>query len=146
MSIIDRNAIFFEGPLKAQATGPVVALTALTLPGRMEPMPVRISVTEGFDPAEVESLALVLEESATADAEATGWTAVPGAAWTAPGAALVAGARLGPRFLPQGVRASFLRLRLTPTPKEGKTPGKGRIFAALMREDEQPWEAALQKK
>ena len=127
MSIIDRNAIFFEGPLKAQATGPVVALTALTLPGRMEPMPVRISVTEGFDPAEVESLALVLEESATADAEASGWTAVPGAAWTAPG-------------------ASFLRLRLTPTPKEGKTPGKGRIFAALMREDEQPWEAALQKK
>ena len=120
MSIIDRNAIFFEGPLKAQATGPVVALTALTLPGRMEPMPVRISVS--------------------------GWTAVPGAAWTAPGAALVAGARLGPRFLPQGVRASFLRLRLTPTPKEGKTPGKGRIFAALMREDEQPWEAALQKK
>lgn len=109
-------------------------------------MPVRISVTEGFDPAEVESLALVLEESATADAEASGWTAVPGAAWTAPGAALVAGARLGPRFLPQGVRASFLRLRLTPTPKEGKTPGKGRIFAALMREDEQPWEAALQKK
>ena len=81
MSIIDRNAIFFEGPLKAQATGPVVALTALTLPGRMEPMPVRISVTEGFDPAEVESLALVLEESATADAEASGWTAVPGAAW-----------------------------------------------------------------
>lgn len=146
MAIIDRNAIFFEGPLTAQATGPVVALTALALPGRMEPMPVRVSVTEGFDPAEVESLALVLEEAATADAEASGWTAVPGASWTYPGAALMAGARLGPRFLPHAVRASYLRLRLTPTPKEGKTLARGRIFAALMREDEQPWEAALQKK
>ena len=145
MAIIDRNCIFFEGPVTAPATGPVVALTALTLPGRMEPMPLRVSVTEAFDTAEVESLALTLEEAATADAGAE-WTEVPGAVWTIPGAALTLGARLGPRFLPQGVRASFLRLRLTPAVKEGRSIGRGRIFAALMREDEQPWEAALQKK
>lgn len=146
MAIIDRNCIFFEGPLTATATGPVVALTALTLPGRMEPMPLRVSVTEAFDAAEVESLVLTLEEAATADAGDAGWKAVPGAVWTVPGAELVLGARLGPRFLPQGVRAPFLRLSLTPAAKEGKSIGKGRIFAALMREDEQPWEAALQKK
>ena len=145
MAIIDRNCIFFEGPLTAPATGPVVALTSLTLPGRMEPMPLRVSVTEAFDSAEVESLGLALEEASTADAGAE-WTEVPGAAWTIPGEALVLGARLGPRFLPQGVRASFLRLRLTPVARDGKTIGQGRIFAALMREDEQPWEAALQKK
>lgn len=124
----------------------MVALTALTLPGRMEPMPLRVSVTEAFDPAEVASLGLTLEEAATADAAAADWKAVPGAAWTVSGDALTLGARLGPRFLPQGVRACFLRLSLTPTAKEGKSIGKGRIFAALMREDEQPWEAALQKK
>ncbi|MBD5647019.1 MAG: hypothetical protein HDQ89_05145 [Desulfovibrio sp.] len=146
MAIIDRNCIFFEGPLTAPATGPVVALTALTLPGRMEPMPLRVSVTEAFDPAEVESLGLSLEEAATADAADADWQAVAGGAWTVPGEALTLGARLGPRFLPQGVRASFLRLRFTPVAKEGKSIGKGRIFAALMREDEQPWEAALQKK
>lgn len=146
MAIIDRNCIFFEGPLTAAATGPVVALNSLTLPGRMEPMPLRVSVTEGFDPAEVASLVLTLEEAATADAAESDWAAVSGAAWTVPGDALGPGARLGPRFLPQGVRASFLRLRLTPAAKEGKTIARGRIFAALMREDEQPWEAALQKK
>ena len=146
MAIIDRNCIFFEGPLTAPATGPVVALTALTLPGRMEPMPLRISVTEGFDPAEVESLGLTLEEAEAPDAPEDGWKEVSGAQWTIPGEALSLGARLGPRFLPQGVRASFLRLRLTPAVKEGRSIGRGRIFAALMREDEQPWEAALQKK
>ena len=29
MAIIDRNAVFFEGPLTADARGPAVALTAL---------------------------------------------------------------------------------------------------------------------
>ena len=145
MAIIDRNCIFFEGPLMAARTGAVVALTSLALPGRMEPMPVRISVTEGFDPAEVESLSLTLEEAAEAGADASGWTAVPGATWTCPGSALTRGARLGPRFLPHGVRAPFLRLALTPVLKADKTVSRGRIVAALMREDEQLWEAALQK-
>ncbi|MDE7370307.1 MAG: hypothetical protein K2N07_00905 [Desulfovibrio sp.] len=144
MAIIDRTCIFFEGPLTGAVTGDPVALTSLTLPGRMEPMPLRISVTEAFEPSEVASLALALEEAASADA--ADWTAVSGAAWTVPGDALTLGARLGPRFLPQGVRASFLRLTLTPVTKEGKTIGKGRIFAALMREDDLPWEPALQKK
>ncbi len=146
MAIIDRTCIFFEGPLTGAVTGQPVALTSLTLPGRMEPMPLRISVTEAFEPSEVASLALTLEEAASADAAESGWTAVPGAAWTVPGAALILGARLGPRFLPQGVRESFLRLTLTPVTKEGKTIGKGCIFAALMREDDLPWEPALQKK
>ncbi|MDE7242040.1 hypothetical protein [Desulfovibrio sp.] len=146
MAIIDRNCIFFEGALTGPATGSVVALTALALPGRMEPMPLRVSVTEAFDSAEVESLGLTLEEAAASDAADADWKAVPGATWSIPGAALTLGARLGPRFLPQGVRESFLRLRLTPAAKDGKAIGKGRVFAALMREDEQPWEAALQKK
>ena len=146
MAIIDRTCIFFEGPLTGAVTGDPVALTSLTLPGRMEPMPLRISVTEAFEPSEVERLGLVLEEAGAPDAEGADWSEVPGAAWTVPGEGLALGARLGPRFLPQGVRGSFLRLTLTPTAKEGKTIGRGRVFAALMREDELPWEPALQKK
>ena len=146
MAIIDRNCIFFEGPVTAQTTGNVVALTSLTLPGRMEPMPLRISVTEAFDPAETASLALTLEEAALPDGGDSAWTAVAGASWTLPAEALTLGARLGPRFLPQGVREPYLRLKLTPTAKDGKGIARGRIFAALMREDDLPWVPALQKK
>ena len=46
MAIIDRNAVFFEGPLTADAQSAAVALNALKLPGRMEPMPMRVSVTQ----------------------------------------------------------------------------------------------------
>lgn len=145
MAIIDRNCIFFEGPLKGTATGAAVGLAALALPGRMEPISMRISVTQGFDPAEVESISLTLEEAATPEPGESGWTPVSGASWSIPAARLVSGARLGPRFLPQGVSASFVRLKLALALKDGKTPGKGCIFAALMREDEQPWERALQK-
>ena len=66
MAIIDRNSILFEGPLTASGTGPAVALNALKLPGRMEPMPLRLSVTQGFKPEEVQSLSIGLEEADTA--------------------------------------------------------------------------------
>lgn len=64
MAIIDRNAVFFEGSLTANATGNTVALTACKLPGRMEPMPLRLSVTEAFLPAEVQNLSIDMEQAA----------------------------------------------------------------------------------
>lgn len=143
MAIIDRNAVFFEGPLTADAQGAAVPLTALKIPGRMEPMPLRVSVTEAFLPEEVRNLAFSLEE---ADAPDGSWSAVPGAAWTATGAQLAPGARLGPRFLPQGVRKSWLRLNFTLTPQSGKSVSAGRLFAALLREEDIPYEPALQVK
>lgn len=59
---------------------------------------------------------------------------------------LAPGARLGPRFLPQGVRKSWLRLNFTLTPQSGKSVSAGRLFAALLREEDMPYEAALQVK
>ena len=144
MAIIDRNSILFEGPLTASGTGPAVALNALKLPGRMEPMPLRLSVTESFKPDEVQSVAIGLEES---DSATGPWTAVPGAsvnvAHSAENPALIAGARPYHRFLPQGVRKSWLRLTLGLTPVSGKSASQGRIFAALTREEDLPYEAAL---
>ena len=78
MAIIDSHCILFEGPLSAESTGKAVPLTALRLPGRMEPMPLRISVTRGFAKERTTSLDLTLQEADSADGE---WQDVPGAAW-----------------------------------------------------------------
>ncbi|WP_165071107.1 hypothetical protein [Desulfovibrio sp. ZJ200] len=143
MAIIDRNAVFFEGPLTADAQGSAVALTALKIPGRMEPMPMRVSVTEAFSPEQVQTLSLTLEEADSSDGA---WSAVPGASWTATGEDLALGARLGPRFLPQGVRKPWLRLVFNLAPRTGQSVSKGQIFAALLREEDWPYEPALQVK
>ena len=144
MSIIDRNSIFFEGPLTANATGNAVGLTGLKIPGRMEPMPLRLSVTEAFLPAETQNLTITLEESDSADGP---WAAVPGAtvsvANPVEAPALALGARPYLRFLPQGVRKGWLRLSFALTPVEGKTVTTGRIFAALTREEDLPYEPAI---
>ena len=109
MAIIDSHCILFEGPLSAESTGKAVPLTALRLPGRMEPMPLRISVTRGF-------------------------------AISVPGEELGEGARLGWRFVPQAVRKSWLRLKLAPS---GSGSHDGHVFAALLREEDFPYEKEL---
>ncbi|SDF40827.1 hypothetical protein [Desulfovibrio legallii] len=144
MAIIDRNAVFFEGPLTANAAGSVVALTACKLPGRMEPMPLRLSVTEAFLPAEVQNLSIAMEQADDPDGP---WTSVPGGsvsvAHTAESPTLTLGARPYLRFLPQGVRRPYLRLTFALTPVEGQSVSQGRLFAALTREEDLPYEAAL---
>ncbi len=104
----------------ADAQGAAVALTALKIPGRMEPMPLRVPATEAFSAEEVQSLAFSLEEADTPDSASDSWSAVPGAVWTAAGAQLALGARMGPRFLPHGVRKPWLRLNFTHTPQRKK--------------------------
>ncbi len=144
MAIIDRNAVFFEGPLTANATGQPVALTGLKIPGRMEPIPLRLSVTEAFAPAETQSLTIRMEEADSADGP---WDAVPGASVTVPNPEETPGLGLGARpylrFLPQGARRNWLRLSFAVTPVEGKTVTRGRIFAALTREEDLPYEPAI---
>ncbi len=144
MAIIDRNSILFEGPLTGSVTSPAVALNALKLPGRMEPMPLRLSVTQGFKTEEVQSLTIALEEADTASGP---WTSVAGAtvsvSHTSDNPALAAGARPYHRFLPQGARKSWLRLSFTLTPVSGKSVTQGSIFAALLREEDLPYEKAL---
>lgn len=137
MAIIDSHCILFEGPLSAESTGKAVPLTALRLPGRMEPMPLRISVTRGFAKEQTTSLALTLQEADSAEGE---WQDVPGAAITVQGAKLGEGARLGWRFVPQAVRKSWLRLKLSPA---GSGSHDGHIFAALLREEDFPYEKEL---
>ena len=104
----------------ADAQGAAVALTALKIPGRMEPMPLRVPATEAFSAEEVQSLAFSLEEADTPDSASDSWSAVPGAVWTAAGAQLALGAHMEPRFLPHGVRKPWLRLNFTHTQQRKK--------------------------
>lgn len=144
MAIIDRNAIFFEGTLTANATGQPVALTSLKLPGRMEPMPLRLSITEAFTPDETQSLTMAMEEADSADGP---WSGVPGSAITVENTAenpgLAQGARPYLRFLPQGTRKGWLRMTFALTPVEGKSVSHGRLFAALVRGEDLPYEPAI---
>ena len=146
MAIIDRNSVLFEGPLAAAATGNPVALTSLKLPGRMDPMPLRLSVTEAFSPDEMKSLAIHMEEADSADGP---WASVPGASVTVDNTAenpgLSLGARPYLRHLPQGVRKCWLRLVFTPVSAEGKNVTSGRLFAALTREEDLPYEPDIMK-
>lgn len=141
MAIIDSTAVFFEGPLTAQTDSRAVPLTALRLPGRMEPIPFRISVSQGFLAEELASLTLTLQEADSADGP---WTDVPDATLTIAGTALTTATRLGWRHVPQGVRKSWLRLHLVPTPQASKSVTTGQLFAALTREEDLPYEPALQ--
>ena len=141
MAIIDSTSVFHEGPLTAETDSRAVPLTALRLPGRMEPIPFRICVPEAFDPAELDTLAITLQE---ADSNDGSWTDVPDASLNIAGTSLTAGARVGWRHVPQGVRKSWLRLHLVPTPQSSQTVSKGSLFAALTREEDMPYEPALQ--
>lgn len=109
MAIIDRNAVFFEGSLTANATGNTVALTACKLPGRMEPMPLRLSVTEAFLPAEVQNLSIDMEQAAQPDGP---WTSVPGGSVSIAHSAAAPTLDLGAR----GLTCAFCpRARASPT-------------------------------
>lgn len=103
----------------------------------MEPMPLRISVTRGFAKEQTTSLDLTLQEADSADGE---WQDVPGAAISVPGEELGEGARLGWRFVPQAVRKSWLRLKLAPS---GSGSHDRHVFAALLREEDFPYEKEL---
>lgn len=104
----------------------------------------RFRFTEAFAPDETQSLSICMEEADQADGP---WAAVSGASVTVPNPVESPGLGLGARpylrFLPQGVRKSWLRLTFAVTPVDGKTVSKGRIFAALTREEDLPYEPAI---
>lgn len=133
--LIDDNNVFLDGPIRADGVSEPVPLNSLTLSGRMGPLPLTIRATEDFD--NLDSLELTLQ---TAHSDTCPYTDLPGGTITIPAAELVTGTVLGWTFLPRNTRQSWLRLKYT---IHGAAPGKGRLFAALTRERDQPYEQAL---
>lgn len=142
MAIIDSQNVFVDGPVRASDVSRVVALTSLTLPGRMEAMPLRISVTEAYDATELASFTLTLQQADSPTSNA--WADVAGATCTLTAAQLTAGARLPWRFLPEDVKKQYLRLCYKITTQEGASISKGALFAALTREEDLPYVPAQQ--
>lgn len=128
--ILDDNLVFLDGAdLTETATSEPVALNSLFRPGTSHdhiPMVIMLSeAAEGGD-----SLELKLEEADSADG---GFSEV--ATLSVPAAELAPGARIGWRHLPHGVTKGWIRLTVTPS----GSFSAGKIFAALTREDEQPY-------
>ena len=135
--ILDDNLVFLDGAdLTETAASEPVALNSLFRPGTSHdhiPMVILLSeAAEGGD-----SLELKLEEADSADG---GFSEV--ATLSVPAAELAqgaAGARIGWRHLPHAVTKPWLKLTVTPS----GSFSAGKIFAALTREDEQPWSGGM---
>lgn len=137
--ILDDNLVFLDGAALTEAvTSEPVALNALFRPGAShDAIPICIMLTEKA--AGGDSLELKLQEADSADGE---YADVPGATLSVPAAELTtgaAGARIGWRHLPRGVTKGWLRLTVTPS----GSFSAGTIFAALTREDGQPWSEGM---
>ena len=133
--ILDDNLIFLDGAsLTTTVTSNAVPLTSLMKPGRAEPICVFCKVTEAG--AGGTSIAIKLTES---DTEAGVYSDVPGSAETVLTAALVKDSKIYLRWLPGGVSKQWLKISVTAT----GIYTAGKLFAAIVREDEQPYEAGM---
>lgn len=132
--LIDSNLVFIDNkPVTAAITGEEVGLTSFLKPGREEPIPLMIKVTEAF--AGGTSLSIKLQQ---ANEKGGTYEDIPGASVTVLLADLTLGARVGWRFLP---KAKKPWLKMTATPTGSFTAGK--LFAAVTREDELPYETGM---
>lgn len=133
--LIDSNLVLLDDQSLADTvTCETVGLTSFLTPGREEPIPICIKVTEAA--AGGTKVEIKLQEC---DTKAGTFTDVPGAAITAPLADLTAGKRLGWRWLPAEVGKPWIKLVVTLT----GTFTAGKLFAALAREDDLPYGAGM---
>jgi hypothetical protein len=134
--LLDDNLIFFEkASLGSAVTSAAVPLNSLFKPGKAEPICVFCKVNETA--ATGTSITLKLQE---ADSEAGDYSDVPGSSETILTAALVKDAKVYLRWLPAGVKKQWLKMNVTLT---GSTFTAGKITAAIVREDEQPYQAGM---
>lgn len=133
--LIDSNLVFTDAPVTATGVSDPVALTSLYRPGRADPIPILVRVTEDF--TALTSLTVKITECATKDGV---YTDVSAASMTIPLADLKTGKKFGWRYLPANVDKQWLKLAYTVT---GTAPTAGKLFAAIMREIEEPYEAGM---
>ena len=135
--VIDSNLVLMDSTpiLGAAVTGNAVPLTSFLKPGRQEPIPVCAKVV-GTDFAGGTSITFKLTQCATSDGT---YTDVPGSSVTVALADLTVGKPIGWRFLPRGANKPWLKMVATPT----GTFTAGKVFGAIVREDDLPMEAGM---
>ena len=133
--LLDDNLIFFEdAALSGSIASAPVPLTSLKKPGRAEPICVCCRVMETAQGGT--SLTLKLQES---DTETGTYADVAGSSETIPAAALTKGNKVYLRWLPGAVAKSWLKCAVTAS----GTFTAGKLTCAIVREDDQPYEAGL---
>lgn len=128
MSIIDSHNVLWDEALAAK-NGPEVGLTSFLIPGREEPIPLMVKFTGA--PSGASSVVIKIKQ---ADEKGGSYQEVPGVAITLTADDdMAVGKRAPIRFLPPGVTKPWIRLNVSGTVGTG-----GKMFAAVMREDELP--------
>ncbi len=131
--IIDNNLVLLEHTdTIAAGNGNAVALNSLLIPGKAEPIPVLIKVTE--DMAGGTSATIKLQQS---DSETGTYTDVTGASETITTANFKAGYKFAWKYLPRNVTKPWIRLNVTVS----GTPTAGKLFAAVSGFMDEPYEA-----
>lgn len=135
--LLDANLISLDSAAvtSSAVTGSAVPLTSFLIPGREEPIPICAKVV-GADFAGGTSITFKLTQSDTQDGT---YTDVPASSVTVALADLKAGKTIGWRFLPRGVSKPWLKIVATPT----GTFTAGKVFGAVVREDDLPYEAGM---
>lgn len=128
--IIDDTLVSIDGEAIAAITGKAVPLTSLTRPGTNH-APIPMTVLVLGKPAGGTSVTLKLQQ---AEAEGGTFADVPGSTITVAVADIRPGLNMGWRYLPAAVDKPWIRVVVTPT----GTFTAGRIFAAVLGEDEMP--------
>lgn len=136
--LIDDNAVLIEAEIKGAAlTGDPVGLTSLKIPGKFDAIPVNFSASANI--AGGSSVTVKLQQ---ADEKDGSYTDVAGSSFVATLDELkkcAKGGRVGIKYLPRGVTKPWIKMVVTPA----GTFTAGKIFAAIVREDDEAYEAGL---
>lgn len=135
--LLDANLISLDSAAVtgAAVTGSAMPLTSFLIPGREEPIPICAKVV-GENFAGGTSITFKLTQ---ADAQDGTYSDVPASPVTVALADLKVGKTIGWRFLPRGVSKPWLKIVATPT----GTFTAGKVFGAVVREDDLPYEAGM---
>ena len=128
--LIDSTTVLWEGPVLSKS-GPVIALSSPLLPSKAAPLPLALRCTQ--DLVGASSVTLKLQQ---ADNENGPFTDVPGASLVILATDFKTGKRPAWRYLPRTVDKPWLRLDLNVS----GSASSGALFAALVREDDDPYE------
>lgn len=129
--IIDSNLVLWDGVVSTKK-GNAIALNALQIPGKAEPIPLAVRFTENL--AGATAVKIKLQQ---ADSKDGTFSDVPGASIDIAAADFRVGKRVAWRFIPRTLTKTWLCLDVTVT----GTATAGKLFAAVMREEDEPYEA-----
>lgn len=133
--LIDDNLVSIDGEALKGMTGRAVPLTSLFKPGKHhDPIPMSVKVLD--EPAGGTSITMKLQQS---DDEAGVFADVPGSELTVALADMIPGQNIGWRYLPSGVTQQWVKVVVT----AAGTFTTGRLFAAIVREEEMPMSEGL---